>query len=97
VEILKQPKNQPVPVEKQICIMWAAMNSHLDGVAVQDIARFQAGWFELLDKAYHLPQNEIATTGKLSAPAEESLAASILEFKATFISSKPESAASAAS
>jgi F-type H+-transporting ATPase subunit alpha len=49
VEILKQPQYEPIPVEKQICIIYAATNKFLDDVAVSDAGRFETGLYRYLD------------------------------------------------
>ena len=41
VQILKQDKNSPVPVEKQVVIIYAVINGYLDGVKVEDVARYR--------------------------------------------------------
>jgi F-type H+-transporting ATPase subunit alpha len=40
-EILKQPQYQPMSVENQVLIIWAATNGYLDDVAVEDLRRFE--------------------------------------------------------
>lgn len=42
VAILKQPANQPIPVENQVCIIYALINGFLDDVKVSDIGRFES-------------------------------------------------------
>lgn len=41
VEVLKQPLHDPIPVEKQVLILYALVHGYLDSVPVEDIARFQ--------------------------------------------------------
>lgn len=40
-EILKQPQYQPMEVEKQVLVIWAATNGYLDEVPVEDVRRFE--------------------------------------------------------
>lgn len=49
VEVLKQPEFSPVPVEKQVAILYALVNGHLDDVPVQDITRFESEFYAWLD------------------------------------------------
>jgi F-type H+-transporting ATPase subunit alpha len=42
VEILKQPQYQPMDVEKQVLIIWAASNGFVDDVPVENVRRFEA-------------------------------------------------------
>ncbi len=87
VEVLKQPKNDPMSVEKQVCILWAVSNGHLDDLALNDIARFQTEWFAFLDKAYPETGRGILATGKLSSDDEKALHKSVGEFKKVFVPS----------
>src|SRR5919106_6200879 len=49
VEILKQPQYQPLPVEKQIAIVYAATNGYLDGIAVEDVRDYEVELYKFLD------------------------------------------------
>jgi F-type H+-transporting ATPase subunit alpha len=42
VEVLKQPPYSPIPVEKQVAILFAGANGYLDDVAIGDIIGFEA-------------------------------------------------------
>ena len=48
-EILKQPQYQPLPVEKQVAIIYAAVKKHLLDLPVDQILDFQKELFELID------------------------------------------------
>ncbi len=49
VQILKQGKNSPVPVEKQVVIIFAVINGYLDGIALEDVPRYERELYEYLD------------------------------------------------
>jgi F-type H+-transporting ATPase subunit alpha len=49
VEILKQPQYQPLPVEKQVAIVYAATKGHLDGVAIEDVQRYEEELYRFLE------------------------------------------------
>ena len=49
VEVLKQPQFQPMPVEKQIVIIYAVSNGYLDGVAPSDVRQWERDYHEFLD------------------------------------------------
>ncbi|MCC6618405.1 MAG: F0F1 ATP synthase subunit alpha [Chloroflexi bacterium] len=51
-EILKQPQFEPLPVEKQVAIIWAATNGHLDDVPPERIGEFEAGFYGFLAAEY---------------------------------------------
>ncbi len=48
-EILKQKQYQPVPVEKQIVLIWTATNGYLDELPVESLDRFQTEYFEFME------------------------------------------------
>jgi F-type H+-transporting ATPase subunit alpha len=84
VELLKQPKHSPFPVERQVVSLWAATNGQLDDVPVEDVGRFEA---ELLDHvAVTSPgvYDTIRETGDLPDDTIEALKRAIAEFKRTF-------------
>ena len=51
-EILKQPQYEPLPVEKQVVIIWAATNGLLDDVPTNKIAEFESGLYRHLESGY---------------------------------------------
>src|SRR5688500_19100819 len=52
-EILKQPQYQPVDVEKQVLVIWAATNGFVDDIAVDDVRRFESGLLKFVEKSHH--------------------------------------------
>ena len=61
-EILKQPQYQPLPVEKQVAIIYAAVKKHLLDLPVDQILDFQKELFELIDTKYPEIFTSIAET-----------------------------------
>jgi F-type H+/Na+-transporting ATPase subunit alpha len=57
-EILKQPQYRPLPVEKQVALIFAATNGYLDGVAVERLRDYETGLYQFLDSRH---QQLIAT------------------------------------
>jgi F-type H+-transporting ATPase subunit alpha len=49
VEILKQPQYQPLGVEKQVVIVYAATKGFLDGVAIEDVGRYEQDLYRFLE------------------------------------------------
>jgi F-type H+/Na+-transporting ATPase subunit alpha len=84
VELLKQPQNDPFPVEEQVVSIWAGTTGELDEVPIEDIRRFES---ELLD---HVKRNEsglldtIRETGKFDDDAATKLKDLIKDFKQGF-------------
>jgi F-type H+-transporting ATPase subunit alpha len=52
VEILKQPQYSPLPVEKQIAIIYAGTNGLLDDLPVEDCRAFEAELYRFIDNAH---------------------------------------------
>lgn len=83
-EMLKQPRYQPMPVEYQIVIIYAATKKFLLDILVEDVLRFQAELFEYLDNKYPKVLEEIRREKVLSTELEEELSNIITEFKKDF-------------
>ncbi len=75
VEILKQDKNNPVPVEKQVAIIYAATKGYLDAVETASVRDYETGLYQFLDSDADglKAMQEIAASGSLSAETEEIL------------------------
>ncbi|MCL2560112.1 MAG: F0F1 ATP synthase subunit alpha [Turicibacter sp.] len=82
VEVLKQPVNAPIPVQKQVCILYALVNGFLDDVDVDDIGRFEWDFYDFLDNAHPEILAHIVETSDL--PDESELKAVIVAFKENF-------------
>lgn len=83
-EILKQPQYQPMPVQYQVIIIYAATKKYLLDIAVGDILRFEKELFEFLDTKYPEIPEKIAAEKQISEENEAALKAAIEEFKASF-------------
>ena len=86
VEVLKQPQNSPIPVEKQVIIIFAVVSGELLDIPVELIGTFQKELFEYIDGTYgDIPQT-IRATGKLEDDIKSRLTQAIEEFKKKFLS-----------
>ena len=83
-EVLKQPQYQPMPVQYQVIIIYAATNKYLLDVAVEDITRFEKELFAFLDTRYAEIPRAIAEEKVISEETEAALVKAIGEFKAQF-------------
>ena len=83
-EILKQPQYQPLPVEKQVAIIYAAVKKHLLDLPVDQILDFQKELFELIDTKYPEIFTSIAETKVMDDATEEKLIKAINEAKELF-------------
>ena len=86
VEILKQDKNKPLPVENQVLIIYALTKGHLDDIPVVYITRFEDELNQWAKSNASDLLNEIKTTGAL--PNDESFESAINEFKKSFSKSE---------
>ena len=83
-EILKQPQYQPMPVEKQVIIIYAAIKKYLMDIPVADILRFQNELFDYIDTRYPEIPGSIAATKVMDEETEQKLVKAIEECKASF-------------
>jgi F-type H+-transporting ATPase subunit alpha len=83
-EMLKQPQYQPMPVEYQVIIIYAATRKHLLDIAVEDVLRFEKGLFEFIKTRYSELPETIRTEKVLSEETEALLVKVIEEYKAEF-------------
>jgi F-type H+-transporting ATPase subunit alpha len=51
-EILKQPQYQPMDVEKQVLVIWAATNGYTDDIAVEDVRRFESSLLQFVENSH---------------------------------------------
>ena len=80
-EILKQPQYEPLPVEKQVVIIWAATNGLLDDVPTNKIAEFETGLYRHLESGFEALLPTIAKEKVLSDETVATLEKAIAEFK----------------
>ena len=87
VEVLKQDRSSPVPVEKQVAILYATVRGYLDKVAVTDVKEYERGLYEFLDSNSQAcgVMQEIRDTGALSEDADKALAAVLTEYTDAFV------------
>ena len=89
VEILKQGQYQPLPLEKQIVIIFAGTKGHLDDLPVEVCRKFEAGLYEFIDNAHPGLWEEIRTKKALDDALTDKVTSAIKEFKADFTKGKP--------
>ena len=92
VEVLKQSQNAPVPVEKQVAIMYAVTKGILEKVKVEDVNAYEAGLYTYLDAdAAGLEVMQlISTTGKLEPETEEKLRHVLEAYTENFLNTRPD-------
>ena len=83
-EILKQPQYKPMPVEKQVIIIYAATKKYLLDVEVEKVQQFEKELFEFIDNKYPEIPESIKTEKVISDETEGKLKKAIEEFKTSF-------------
>ena len=84
-EILKQPQYQPMPVAKQIVIIYAAVKKYLMDIPVEKILHFQDALLELIDTRYPEITGKITETQVIDEETEQKLIAAIQETKKEYL------------
>ena len=84
VEILKQAQYQPVDVDKQISVIWAATNGFVDDVAIEDVREWEGQFVSFLENAKSALLEEIRTKKVLNDDIKAQLKAACEEFKSRF-------------
>ncbi|MFQ6604566.1 MAG: F0F1 ATP synthase subunit alpha [Fidelibacterota bacterium] len=85
VEILKQDQYQPMPVEKQIAIIFAANNGYLDSIELEKIKDYEEGYLTYLEANYKSVLDDLATRGEMTEEISQALNKASDEFKKGFV------------
>lgn len=84
LELLKQPRYRPVPVECQVILLFAAAEKYLLDIRVDQVRRFETELLDYIDRNYpQIPEN-IRNMKQISEALGENLRAAITEFKKEF-------------
>ncbi len=84
MEVLKQPQYVPMDVERQIVIIWAVTNGHLDDIPVEKISEFEQKFLDFMGARREKILFTIAKEKALSDKLEKELEKSVEEFKKGF-------------
>jgi len=85
VEVLKQGPYSPIPIEKQVVIIYAGANGYLDDIPVGDVVKFESEFISFIDAKHSKILDAIRSEKKISDETAELLKAAIEEFKSTFV------------
>lgn len=83
-EILKQPQYNPMPVEYQVIIIYAATKKYLLDIKVDRILDFEKGLFEYIDTKYSDIPASVREQKEITEETEKNLIQAITEFKKEF-------------
>lgn len=84
LEILKQPQYQTIAVEKQVIILFAAVNGYLADIENKDVKDFNKGLIEHIEEKDPKILQEIKTKKEISKELEEKIISNISEYKKIF-------------
>ena len=85
MELLKQPQYKPLPVEKQVAIIYVGTNGHLDEYPTTAIRSFEDQFFAFMETKHSDILKTVRETGKLEADTEKALKDAIADFKKIFV------------
>jgi F-type H+/Na+-transporting ATPase subunit alpha len=83
-EILKQDQYQPMPVEKQITVIFAATSGFLDAVPVPDCRRYEKEFLAWMDRSHGPLLAEVKEKKDIKGELSERLKAALVEFASVF-------------
>ena len=86
VEVLKQPPYQPLPIEKQVVIIYAGANGHLDDMSASSVVKFEAELYPFIEAKYPEILEGIRSKQKIDDEVENKLKTALEEFKSQFSS-----------
>jgi F-type H+-transporting ATPase subunit alpha len=81
VEILKQPQYQPMDVEKQVLVIWAATNGHVDEIPVEQVQRFEGELLRFVENAHPGVLQNIREKKSLTDEIKAELTQVLTDFK----------------
>ena len=84
VEILKQPPYSPLPIEKQVVIIYAGANGYLDDIPVNSVVKFEAELYPFIEAKYPEILDGIRAKQKIDDEIENKLKAALEDFKSQF-------------
>ncbi|MCI2236054.1 MULTISPECIES: F0F1 ATP synthase subunit alpha [Helicobacter] len=85
VEVLKQPPYSPLPIERQVVVIFAGARGFMDDISVANITKFEADLYPFLEAKYPQIFEDIRSKKMLDKDIEETLSRALEEFKASFI------------
>jgi F-type H+-transporting ATPase subunit alpha len=95
VEILKQPQYQPLPVEKEVLMIFAGTNAYLDDLPLEQLRPFEVELYRFMDNAHPDVLARIREQKKLDDALRNDIHAALKEFKERFASERAAGAAAA--
>src|SRR5438067_7281788 len=92
VEILKQPQYEPLPVERQVAIIYAGTNGYLDAIPVSEVRAFESELYKHLESRAPQVLSGVVEKKQLDDQLKAALDGAVKEFSADFGSRKASAA-----
>ncbi len=83
-EVLKQPQYQPMDVEKQVLVIWAATNGHIDDVPVEQVRRFETDFLRFVENSQPGVLQSLREKKSFTDEIKNELTRVIADFKETW-------------
>ena len=96
VELLKQGRFVPMPVENQVIAVFTGTKGFLDDIEVDDVQAFRDGAIDYVTSSYSDIVSAITTEKKISDETEEKLKSALEQFKGIFVAEHTDAAAAVA-
>src|SRR5437870_6573742 len=88
VEILKQPQYEPLPIERQVALVFAGTNGYLDNIAVSEAQAFETELYKYIETRAPQVLGGIAEKKQLDDQLKAALTAAVKEFATDFAARK---------
>ncbi|MEZ4520368.1 MAG: F0F1 ATP synthase subunit alpha [Thermomicrobiales bacterium] len=83
-EMLKQPQFQPLPVENQVAVLFAASRGFVDDIPVDQIQAFRSDFIEYMESSHRGLLDQIVEKGRIDDDLEEAMQNALRDFKSTY-------------
>jgi F-type H+-transporting ATPase subunit alpha len=93
VEVLKQPQYQPLAVEKQVAIIYAAGNGYLDAIEVEQVRAYETGLYQFLETSRPQVLTSLAEKKQIDDEVKTALKDALTEFGKQFSAGRKVAAA----
>lgn len=84
VEVLKQPQYQPLPLEKQVSILYAGTRGFLDKYPIDALAKYEAGLYSFIEDRYPQIYKDLAEKKEITDDIDKVMAKALNEYDEEF-------------
>jgi F-type H+-transporting ATPase subunit alpha len=88
VEVLKQPQYAPLPVERQVALIYAGTNGYLDNVELGDVRSFETELYKFIEARHQQVFKDIVAKKQLDDQTKAALDAAVKTFASEFAARK---------